>query len=478
MKEVYRLRPEEPPRDDEKHSNIEAEQQVLGALLNTNDLFFSVDGFLREEHFFDAVHQRIYKSIVSRIRKNHLATPISIKDDFTGDEGLKELGGPRYLVNLLGAAIQINHIKAYAKIVVGLAAARKVKQIAEKAILEIDDNQSAHEVQARLAMAVVSLPEGEGESSAISMAKAVTQAAEGVAAAANGERVFLKTGIEAVDKIIKGLGVGDYCLIGGATSMGKTSLAVAIAKNVAEAGKKVAFWSLEMEPDQLAARIVSAYSRVPYASMRDPSDVDEGEIQKWMKATPKAFALPITIIPKWIRDIGAGMSAAQRAKRAFGGQLDLLIVDYAQLIRGTGKTRFEQMTEVSISLKTMAGLLGCPIIALVQLARPDQNRADKRPHLSDIKESGQFENDADQALFVFREFYYLEREGPKVNRDGQVTTDARADFEAELARTRNLMQIFVRKNRHGTIGVAEIGCHVPTNQVWRLGHEGGDNGGF
>ncbi len=449
---------------------------LLGAFLCNNETFLKVDNYLKEEHFFDPVHQRIFAIIAARIRKGHLADPYILKAALQDDAGLKELGGPPYLVRMMGASISAYAVKDYADTIIELAAARKVRQIAEQAILEIDDNQSAHEVQARLALAVVSLPEGEGESSAVSMANAVMKSADGLMQARSGEKVFLTTGIPAIDRIIKGLGVGDYCLIGGATSMGKTSLALEIAKNVAEAGKKVAFWSLEMEPDQLSARITSAYSSIPYETMRDAANAEDDDVRKWLIAAKKTGQLPITIIPKWIRDVGAGMSAAQRVKRTFGGHLDLLIVDYAQLVKFAGKGRYEQMTEVSISLKAMAGLLGCPVIALVQLNRPDQNRADKRPQLYDIKESGQFENDADQVLLCYREFYWIEAEGPKRNRDGQVTVDARADFEAEMKRTWPLMEVFVRKNRHGKKGMAQIGCDMSTNRFWRLGHEGGDNG--
>jgi replicative DNA helicase len=177
------------------------------------------------------------------------------------------------------------------------------------------------------------------------------------------------------------------------------------------------------------------------------------------------------IIPKHIRDIAAGHAALRRVKREFGNDLAAVFVDYAQLVRGQGKSRYEQMTDVSIGLKTIAGMLECPVIALVQLDRNIGERENRRPQLSDIKETGQFENDADQVVFCHREEYWLERAGPKPGRDGKISADARADWEADLAAARNLMEIIVRKNRHGRLATATAGFHAPTNRFWTLEHQ-------
>lgn len=451
------------------HGNVEAEQFLLGAILVDNAVFDLVADLVEADHFLDPVHARIFTICKTRITKQHLASPVTLKTILADDDGLKQLGGPSYLARMAGVALHKSTARDYAKMIVELAVRRRMADAANKALFELDEGGEADEVRAGLLSSIYALPEGHGEASSVSLLKAVTKAVSQANEAYQGNTSFLKTGVPALDAIIKGLGPGDFMLLGGATSMGKTSLALEIAGNVAiRQNQHVGFWSLEMSDDQLATRMQSAWSRVPYAALRDAASMPEDDFRKWVEAGKEISTAPMRIIPKHIRDLAAGHAAMRRVKRELGGKLDLAIVDYAQLIRGTGKSRFEQMTEVSIGLKTLAGMLECPIIALVQLSRQIGERDDKRPQLSDIKETGQFENDADQVVFCHREGYWLDRQGPKLDKNGQITDSAKNDWEADRATVKNVMEMIVRKNRHGRLATAQVGFHDATNRFWDL----------
>lgn len=248
-----------------------------------------------------------------------------------------------------------------------------------------------------------------------------------------------------------------------------TSLALEIASNVAYRGDGVAFVSLEMTRQELATRMASAISRVPYTDLRDPATMTEDSFRKWIEATTKVSQGTMRIIPRHIRDIPAIHAAVSRAGLDFkSGKPALVVIDYAQLVRGQGKGRYEQMTEVSIGLKQMAGMLEVPVVALCQLSRDIGGREDKRPQLSDIKETGQFENDADQVVFCHREGYWLQRQGPRLDKNGQVTDQAKTEWQADISAVQNVMELIVRKNRHGRLATAEIGFHDATGRFWDL----------
>jgi replicative DNA helicase len=278
-------------------------------------------------------------------------------------------------------------------------------------------------------------------------------------------------GFRGLDRMTGGMRPGQFVVLGARPSMGKTSLALEIAGNVAvDQRKGVAFVSLEMQRQDLAARMAAARSRIEYMDLRDAGAMPEDDFRKWVMAGQAIADAPMRIIPKHVRDIAAIHAAVRRAKRELGDAgLHLVVVDYAQLIRAPGRERLQQMTEVSIGLKTIAGMLDVPVIGLVQLSRDITHRDDKRPQLTDIKETGQFENDADQVIFCHREAYYLERQGPKADKGGKITIEAQADWDADLRRTRNVMELIVRKNRHGKLATALVGFHAPTNRFWKLG---------
>jgi replicative DNA helicase len=465
MTEIHHLR----TTQQQEFHNTEAEQQLLGAVLSNNDLFPMIGDLLLPEHFHDPVHRDIYKACQSRIMRGHLADPVTLKAVMAGHEGLAQIGGPAYLVRLVGFAISPRYIRDYAMMVIDAASRRALDRACQEAMEANFRGADTLECVSGLLGALQRLPEATGQASTMSLLKAAFVAVEQANEAYQGNRTFLKTGLDDLDAIIKGLGPGDYMLLGGASSMGKTSVAIEIATNVAKTGLGVVFVSREMSEAQLATRIAASESRMPYAGLRNAETMIEDDFRKWVEAFHKIGSLPVRIVPSHVRDMAAIHAAVIRARAELGeAGLGLVVVDYAQLIRGQGKTRFEQMTDVSIGLKSLAGLLQVPVIALVQIDRNIGERDDKRPQMTDIRESGQFENDADQVVFCFREEYYLKRGGPKPGRDGQITTDAVADWVAACDAAKNKMELIVRKNRHGGLGVATVGFHDATNRFWKI----------
>ncbi len=453
------------------HASIEAEQQLLGSLLCNNGGWALVADILTADHFYDPVHADIWRKISARVSKDHLASPITLKSDMVGHEGLIELGGPAYLVRMAGAAVSQTSVQDLARLIIGQWMKRQIVALTEAAQSRLAGGSVA-EVIAALQHGLYSLPQAEDAESSISLLKATTDAVQEAYEAYQGKASFLRTGIGPLDRIIRGLAPGDFMVLGGATSMGKTSTALEIACTVGAAGNPVAFVSLEMTPTQLATRLASRASRVEYAQLRDAAQMEQDDFRRWVDGSRSLESVAMRIIPRHIRDVAAIHAACQRAAREMSYRpLSLIVVDYAQLVRGQGKSRYEQMTEVSIGLKTLAGLMGCPVIGLCQLSRDIGFRDDRRPQMSDIKETGQFENDADQVVFCHREEYWLRRSSPKVGKDGRVSFESQADWEAELARHKNKMELIVRKNRHGMLGTAEVGFHDATNRIWSLGDE-------
>ncbi|MBT9385494.1 AAA family ATPase [Pseudooceanicola sp. CBS1P-1] len=449
----------------------EAEQVLLGSLLVNNDSLDQVGDFLTAEHFCDPVHRRIFEGITGRVAKGHLASPVTMKMALANDEGLKELGGPSYLARLAGAGVGPHSVRHYARAVVTDASRRLLSDMAFQAQEGLSGGAEPQEVALRLMHALQTLPESADEESSVSLLKAMTEAVADAREVYEGKRTFFKTGIRALDEILKGLAPGDFCLLGGATSMGKTSVALEIAKNAAfRGGQGVAFVSLEMTHRELATRIASSFSRVPYSALRDAGNMSEKDFRAWSEGALQAAQGALRIVPKHVRDVPAIHAACRRINREFGpgAPLSLVVIDYVQLARAMGGKRYEMMTEVSIQMKHMAGMLGVPVIGLVQLSRDIGYRDDKRPMLSDIKETGQLENDADQVIFCHREEYWLEREGPKLDKNGSVSVDAQLDWEADMAACKNKVELIVRKNRHGRLATAMVGCHLPTARFWDL----------
>lgn len=443
----------------------EAEQMILGALLLDNSQVARVASRGGAEVFGDPVHADIYSRIAQLERDGILASPVTLKEWTADHEGIAALGGARYLVRLAGAACPHGVIQHYLDHLLELCRRRDLMQAIETATSAImSGEQQAADVSARLEASIGQIEPSDSRR-LVSMTKAVTEAAARDVAARNGEPMnCIPTGIRALDRMMTGLFPGELILLGGRPSMGKSSVALNIILNAARAGKRVAFASLEMTPEDIARRamsehMASAGKATAYRDLR-AGKWDDLHHDAYCRAASEVADLPIQMMPHDYADIGALAAGAKQAKARLGGQLDLLVVDYLQLMRAAGtKNPFDAITEISIGLKSLARRLGIPILALSQLSRQVEQREDKRPMLSDLRQSGQLEQDADAVLFCYRDEYYLEREKPQ-------DVDELDAWEAAMERARNRLEIIVAKQRNGPIGTAHVLCNVAFNRIW------------
>lgn len=476
--------------------NIEAEQQLLGAILTNNDLYDRIASIVGAEHFHEPVHARIYEIASARIQKNALASPVTLKPFLEDDPGLAELGGASYLVRLAGAAISAFAARDYAQMIYDLAIRRELIGLGRDISSKAADVQVASEPRDQIVEAEQALyklgEQGRTDSGFQSFLKAVTDAVN-VANAAyqrDGGLAGVSTGLMDLDKKLGGLHRSDLLILAGRPSMGKTSLATNIAFNVAKAFKKgrtheggegavnggvVGFYSLEMSAEQLAARILSEAAEVPSEQIRR-GDMTEAEFRRFVEAAKSLESCPLYIDDTPALPISQLAARARRLKRTHG--LDLLIIDYLQLVRPASAkdSRVNEVSEITQGLKAIAKELDIPVIALSQLSRQVEAREDKRPQLSDLRESGSIEQDADVVMFVFREEYYVEREKPSDDK-----LDQMAEWQARMERLHGRAEVIIGKQRHGPIGSVDLsfeGRFTRFGNLVKPWQNGDGDGGF
>ncbi|MFN4100323.1 MAG: replicative DNA helicase [Pararhodobacter sp.] len=475
MNEIAALRSATPQADSSDATevlphNVEAEQQLLGAILTNNDVYDRVSSLVKAEHFFEPVHKRIFEIAAARIQKNALASPVTLKAFMEDDSGLKELGGAAYLARIAGAAVASYAARDYAQMIYDLAVRRELIKLgrdiaARAAQIEVTNEPKEQIVVAEQALYKLG-EQGVAERGFQSFLRAVTDAVNMAAAAyqRDGGLAGISTGLTDLDKKLGGLHPSDLIILAGRPSMGKTSLATNIAFNIAKAYKRglrhdgtegtvnggaVGFFSLEMSAEQLAARILSEAAEVPSEQIRR-GDMSEEEFRRFVEVAKTLENCPLYIDDTPALPISQVAARARRLKRTHG--LDVLMVDYLQLLRGSSKeSRVQEVSEITQGLKAIAKELNIPVIALSQLSRAVESRDDKRPQLSDLRESGSIEQDADSVMFVFREEYYREREKP-----GDHELDKMAQWQAIMEKVHGKAEVIIGKQRHGPIGTVEL----------------------
>ena len=452
-------------------SNIEAEQQLLGAILTNNEAYDRVSNIIEAHHFHDPVHARIFEAAESRIRRNMLASPVTLKPFLEDDEGLRELGGPRYLARLAASAISSLAARDYAQVIYDLAIRRDLIRLGMEITTRAAGPGQAGpgEQIAEAEQELYDLGErGRAGTGFETFCSAATDAVHHATAALQrgGGMAGLATGLVDLDRILGGLHRTDLLVLAGRPSMGKTALATNIAFNIAKRyrrgtlpdgsvgaleGGVVGVFSLEMSAEQLASRILAGAAEVEGDRIRR-GELGEDELRRFYGAAKTLEACPLHIDDTPALPISQIAARARRLKRTHG--LDLLVVDYLQLARaGTARdSRVHEVTEITQGLKAMAKELEIPVLALSQLSRQVEQRPDKRPQLSDLRESGSIEQDADVVMFVYREAYYREREKPS-DSDGE----AMAEWLADMNRLSYRADLIVGKQRHGPIGTVELG---------------------
>ncbi|MFZ9949565.1 MAG: replicative DNA helicase [Gemmobacter sp.] len=451
--------------------NVEAEQQLLGAILTSNEIYDRIAAIVKPEHFFDPVHRRIYEVAIARIQKNALASPVTLKPFLQDDPGLGELGGPAYLVRLAGAAISAFAARDYAQMIHDLAVRRELialgRDITDRAGRAEADEEPRDQIVAAEQRLYELAESGTAQRGFQSFLRAATDAVHMANAAyqRDGGLAGLATGLADLDRKLGGLHPSDLLILAGRPSMGKTSLATNIAFNIARSHRRgrrpdgsegsveggvVGFFSLEMSAEQLAARILSEAAEVPSEQIRR-GDMTEAEFRRFVEAAKALESCPLYIDDTPALPISQVAARARRLKRTHG--LDLLVVDYLQLLRGASarENRVVEVSEITQGLKAIAKELNIPVVALSQLSRQVEQRDDKRPQLSDLRESGSIEQDADVVMFVFREEYYREREKPSED-----NTEAILKWQDAMARVHGKAEVIIGKQRHGPIGTVEL----------------------
>ena len=471
--------------------NLEAEQALLGAILLDNQVMVRIGDKFSGDHFYDPVHGTIFETIKSITTKGHVADAVTLHARFAQDGALAQIGGATYLAHLIDAAADPASSADYAKLIFDLAVRRELIRIG--ADLGYSANQIGDEldgadklIEAAEEQLYHLAETGQASQGFQDFADTLETTMKTARAAFNhsGGVVGTPSGFNEIDRMLGGLHKSDLLILAGRPSMGKTSLATNIAFNAALRyrtetgpdgveevidGGKVAFFSLEMSAEQLTMRLLADFTGISSSRIRQ-GDLDKTEYEKLQDAVIELNELPLYIDDTGGISIAALAARARRLQRRNG--LNLIIIDYLQLVTSNSKrggdSRVQEVSEITQGLKALAKELNVPIIALSQLSRQVESRDDKRPQLSDLRESGSIEQDADVVMFVFRESYYLERKEPRVD------TEEHVKWQEDLARLQNRAEVIIAKQRHGAIGKIELGFKAELTKFTNLDHYGRD----
>lgn len=450
--------------------NAEAEQALIGAVLVNNELISAVSDYLRAEHFYEPVHQRIWQAMETLMNRSLVASPVTLKHYFDRDEALHDIGGGQYLAKLAGLGGAIYNVRDLGQTVYDLALKRSLIHVGSDVVNTAYDNhievtaiQQIEQAEQHLFNLAV---EGQSDRGFQAIHLAVEESlVRAEQAYKNPTGVSgIPTQLHDLDKLLGGLQNSDLMILAGRPSMGKTALATNIAYNIAHHYWKqaqnnpeapmggVGFFSLEMSAEQLASRILASAAHINSGRMRK-GDMNDEDFARLVKASSEVAQLPLFIDDTPALSIAALRTRSRRLKRNHG--LSVLVVDYLQLVRGTASSinsgnRVQEVSEITQGLKAIAKELNIPVIALSQLSRAVEQREDKRPQLSDLRESGSIEQDADIVMFVFREEYYVARAMPPE------THPKFADWQAEMERVFGIAEVIVAKQRHGPIGTVRL----------------------
>ena len=445
---------------EELPNNIEAEQSVIGTILVSNEIFDEINTIISSKNFYDPMHQKIFAAIENLIYKGMLANPITLKNYFENEKD--DLNVPDYLVKVTKFSTSSRQAIEYSRIIYDMFVRRELIKISEGTIDSAklkDLNISGKNIIENSEKLLFDLAEkGSFNSSLVKFDEALKFTIEMATNAYKNDEgiVGVPTGLTDIDDRLGGLHKSDLIIIAGRPSMGKTALATNIAFNAAsklqESGKKstVAFFSLEMSSEQLSTRILAEQSRIKSNDIRRGKISDE-QFDKFIETSKNIAELPLYIDETPAISIAAVSNRARRIKRLFG--LEMIVVDYIQLMRGptnNANNRVQEISEITQGLKAIAKELSVPVLALSQLSRAVEQRDDHKPLLSDLRESGSIEQDADVVMFVYRAAYYLERKEP------QAATVEHAEWQAKMSEIAHLAQIIIAKQRHGPTGNVDL----------------------
>lgn len=433
--------------------NFEAEQALLGALLLNNQSFEKIGDFLRPFHFSDATHGKIFEAIQHLIDKGQVADPITLKNFFVNTQNFNE--GPQYLIDLVNSVVTIINVYDYGQLIYDFYIRRQLITIGEDVVntaYAFDFEQTGtHQIESAEKKLFDLANEGTERRQFQPFSTALNAAIQtaNTAFKRDSHVVGVTTGLLDMDRWLGGLHPSDLVILAGRPSMGKTALATNIgfnAANHAKDGGKVAFFSLEMSAEQLALRLLAQESKIPSDRIRR-GELSHDDFPKFVDVSRRLNQLPLFIDDTPALTVSALRTRARRLKRQQG--LDLIIIDYLQLLQSGGRAsenRVQEISEITRALKALAKELHVPVIALSQLSRAVEQREDKRPQLADLRESGSIEQDADVVLFVFREEYYKARAEPPEG------TEKHHQWQQEMEQIYNIAEVLIAKQRHGPVG--------------------------
>ncbi len=460
-------------------ANLEAEQALLGALLANNKAYERVSEFLAPEHFADPIHGRIFAAIQRRIEAGQLADAVTLRAEFEHNGLLDEVGGPAYLAQLLSAMVGVINAGEYGRVIHDCWMRRQLVDIGEMVVNRAFGAEPELDARQQLEAAEQSLfdlaKDQGGGTGFVTFERALAAAVQQAAAAFSnpGGVSGLSSGLRDLDKRTGGLHKSDLIILAGRPAMGKTALATKIAFGAARAVLMkareadphakprggVAIFSLEMSADQLATRLLSENARISGDRIRR-GDIDQRDFDKFLDVSRELQQMPLFIDDTPAITISALRTRCRRLQRTHG--LDLVVVDYLQLMRPAAGTRPEsRVLEISMitqGLKAIAKELAIPVVALSQLSRQVESREDKRPQLSDLRESGSIEQDADMVWFVYRDEYYLAQRQPKemTYENAEKFSAAVEKWQKDMEEAHNKAELIIAKQRHGPTGTIKL----------------------
>jgi replicative DNA helicase len=420
-------------------NNLEAERAVLGSLMIDPDAIVKVASFLRAEDFFRERHAWLYEAMQALNERREPLDFVTIVDELERRNQLQEIGGPAFLTDLISTTPTSLYIDHYARIVERTAVLRRLIAAAGKiAELAYDESQDVDNVVDRAEQIVLGVSESRIHRDLMPIRAIMANVVDQIdfLARNQGTLMGVPTGFTMLDRLLGGLQKSDLIILAARPGMGKTSLALSVAQNAAKRfGARAAIFSLEMSNEQLVQRLLSMETGIDSHRLRLGA-VEEDE---WPILLEAANMLATTNI--FIDDTPAAsvMEIRTKVRRLYAEHgLDLIVIDYMQLMTGQGgagrnDNRQQEISYISRSLKALARELNVPVVALSQLSRAVESRSDKRPMLSDLRESGSIEQDADVVLFIYREDYYAE------------------DTERQ-----NIADVLVAKHRHGATGTVSL----------------------
>ena len=475
---------------DSTPQSWEAEQALLGALLYDNEIYHRVSGVVQGKHFYNPVNARIFDQIARLVEAGQLADAIVLKDRFSQDETIEDIGGVEYLARLLANAPAAAHAAApeYAKLIFDHAMRRQLIQLGgeiQSTAKNLAGDESAIDQIALAETKLFSLAEiGDTQGGFETFGAALLKSLNMATAAYNrdGHLSGMSTGLVDVDRQLGGLHRSDLVILAGRPSMGKTALATNIAFHVAKAfkeekdengimktvnGGRVGFFSLEMSSEQLATRLLAEQSGIPSHKIRR-GDITPDQFELVRDAADEINRIPLFIDDTGGISIGQLAARSRRLKRMSG--LDLIVVDYLQLLTGgtslkASDGRVQEVSMITQGLKALAKELDVPVLALAQLSRQVEQRDDKRPQLSDLRESGSIEQDADVVSFVFREEYYKARAEPSEG------TEDHLKWQEEMELLHGKAEVIVGKQRHGPIGTIKLSFNADITKFGNLAQD-------